>query len=307
MGDSGEYMERNGLAVQDKESSPQRSSLPEPSRTLKADVHDTQPGHMAETNWKPNYPEVIEPSQDLVAPKGPQTDFESKAATANESSLSQTPQQETVQPFEVLRTQSRIPENRIALDNVLAPVGQSNSAISKAEPARPQPIQRGGATSKAPRQNPAPASDAIIGVVKKALAGANITDIPDRATHQDSERNYLPNGKMSSRDSWPAGPNSAMTAKGTNGHIKPTDAPSPEEVDRDSEAQKKALEVLKVIRELGYIVQKDTTHSPKPHNLGSAASNRSENQVTCQTCKRFTGRPCELKYVLLICLLIFQC
>jgi hypothetical protein len=307
MGDSGEYMERNGLAVQDKESSPQRPSLPEPSRTMKADVHDTQPGHMAETNWKPIYPEVIEPSQDLVAPIGPQTDFESKVATANESSPPQTPQQETVQPLEVFRTQSSIPENRIALDNVLAPVGRSNSTISKAEPASSQPIQRGSATGKAPRQNPASASDAIIGVVKKALAGANITDVPDRATHQDSERNYLPNGKMSSRDSLPAGPNSATATKGTNGHIRATGAPSPEEVDRDSEARNKALEVLKVIRELGYIVQKDTTHAPKPHNLGSAASNRSEHQVTCQTCKRFTGRPCELKYVLSICLLVFQC
>jgi hypothetical protein len=302
MGNSGEYVERNGLTIQDKESTPQRPNLLEAPRTMKADIRDTQPSHLAETNWKPKslYPEVIESSQDFVAPKGPQPDFEAKVAPANESSESQTPQQETVQPLEVFRTQSGILENRIAVDNVLVPVGQKNSTISKVEPASSQAVPRGSTTGKAPRQSPVSASDAtILGVVKQALAGANITDgSPDRATHQDSERNHLPNGRLSSGDQWPAGPSSAMpTSNGANGRIKPTDVPSPEEAARDSEAQKKALEVLKVIRELGYIVQKDTTHTPKPHNLGSAASNRSEHQVTCQTCKRFTGRPCELKYV----------
>jgi hypothetical protein len=302
MGNSGEYVERNGPTIQDKESTPQRPNLPEAPRTMKADIRDAQPSHLAETNWKPKslYPEVIESSQDFVAPKGPQPEFEVKVAAANENSDSQTPQQETVQPLEVFRTQSGILENRIAVDNVLVPVGQRNSTISKVEPASSQAVPRGSNTGKAPRQNPVSASDAtILGVVKQALAGANITDVsPDRATHQESERNHLPNGRLSSRDQWPAGPTSAMpTSNGANGRIKPTDAPTPEEAARDSEAQKKALEVLKVIRELGYIVQKDTTHTPKPHNLGSAASNRSEHQVTCQTCKRFTGRPCELKYV----------
>jgi len=55
------------------------------------------------------------------------------------------------------------------------------------------------------------------------------------------------------------------------------------------------LAVLKVLRDLGYIVQKDPSHSPKIQNPGSIASNKSENQVTCQTCKKFKGRPCELK------------
>jgi hypothetical protein len=212
------------------------------------------------------------------------------------------PPQETVKPLEVFPTQSRIPVNRIVLDNILTQVGQSKSTSTKAEPASSQSGPKGSVTGKAPRQNPAASEATILGVVKQALAGAKITDVsPDRATHQDSERNHLPNGRMSSRDSWSAGPQSAMpTSIGTNGHIKTQDAPSPEEEARDSEAQKKALEVLKVIRELGYIVQKDNTHSAKPHNLGSAASNKSENQVTCKVCQRFTGRPCELKYVFLL-------
>jgi hypothetical protein len=268
---------------------------------MNGDKHHTQAGHKAEPNWTPLCPEIIEPSQEYAAPKGPQLNFESKVATTDEDSPSQTPPQETVQPLEVFGTQSRIPQTSISLDSVLAPAGQSKASVSKAEPASSQLFPRGGTTGKAPRQNPVSASDATIEVVKKALAGANITDVsPDRATHQDSERNYLPNGRVSSRDALSTGPNSAVTArKGSSRQVKSVDPPSPEEQARDSEAQKKALEVLKVIRELGYIVQKDTSHSPRPHNLGSAASSRSENLVTCQTCQRFTGRPCELKYVLL--------
>lgn len=301
MSGSGEFWERNGLAT-DQEL-PQRPTLPEPSRTMKAIIHETVPSHKPEPNWKPLYPEVIEPSQDLIVPKGPQSGHvESKVATTNDNSPSDIPQQETVQPLEVFRPQGRIHETRIALDNVLAPAGQIKSPVAKAEPASPQSVPRGNAPSKAPRQNQVSASDATLEVIKTALAGANIADAsPNRGMQQDSDRNHLPNGRVSSRDSWPLGPNSATGAsRGVNGHLKSRDAPSPEEEARDSEAQKKALEVLKVLRELGYTVQRDPSHSPKAHNVGSAASNRSENQVTCQTCKRFKGRPCELKYVLSI-------
>jgi hypothetical protein len=299
---SGEFWERNGLAM-DQELTSQRPTLPEPARTMKAIIHDTLPSHKPEPNWKPFYPEVIEPSQDLIAPKGPQSDHaDFKPATTNDDSPSEIPRKETVQPLEVLRRQGRMQETRIALENVLAPAGQIKSAIAKAEPARPQSVSRGGAPGKAPRQNQLSASAATLEVIKTALAGANIADVsPNRPMHQDSDRNHLPNGKMSSRDSWAVGPNSAMAAsKGVKDHLKSKDAPSTEEEARDSEAQKKALEVLKVLQELGYTVQRDPSYSPKAHNVGSAASNRSENQVICQTCKKFKGRPCELKYVLSI-------
>jgi len=291
----GEFWERNGLAM-DQEL-PQRPTLPEPSRTIKAIIHETIPNHKPEPNWKPLYPEVIEPSQDLVAPKGPQSVLvESKVAITNDNSPSGIPPQETVQPLEVLRPQGRIHETRIALDNVLAPAGQIKSSVAKAEPASPQSAPRGSAPGKAPRQNQVSASDATLQVIKTALAGANIADAPpNRGMQQDSDRNHLPNGRTSSRDSWSLGPNSATVASRGVNSLKSRDAPSPEEEARDSEAQKKALEVLKVLRELGYTVQRDPSHSPKAHNVGSAASNRSENQVTCQTCKRFKGRPCELK------------
>jgi hypothetical protein len=300
MRDSGEYTAKNGVAIQQKEHTEQPTGSLEQPRIMREDVHDTQSGQKAQTNWRSNYPEVNGPSREYVTPNAPQADFEPKVATSNENSPSQTPQPETVQPLEVLRTQSRIPENRISLDNVLAPVGQHKPVVSKAEPASSPSVQRGGALGKAPRQNLVSASDVIIGVVKKALAEANITDAPHRANHQDSERNYLPSGRMSSRESWPADPSSAASSsKGENASIKPMDTPTPDEEAQVSDTlNKEALAILKIIRQQGYILQKDTTHAPKAHNLGSAASNRSENKVTCQKCQSFTGRPCELKYVL---------
>ena len=81
-----------------------------------------------------------------------------------------------------------------------------------------------------------------------------------------------------------------MFSKGLNGQYQPESGPRAVRDDGSQEAP----EVVKVIRERGYIVQKDSTHSG-PANLGSAASNKSENQVTCQVCKKFKGRPCELK------------
>jgi hypothetical protein len=307
---SGEYTKKNGLTVQEKEVTQQPTGSLEQPRTMREDINDTQSGQKAQTGWRSNYPEVNGPSREYVAPNAPQADFEPKVVTSNEDSPPQTPQPETVQPLEVLRTQSRIPETRISLDKVLAPVGQNKPVISKAEPASTQPVQRGGATGKAPRQNPVSASDAIIGVVKKALAGANIIDAPHRANHQDSERNYLPNGRMSSRESLPADPSSAASSsRGGNGSTKPMDTPTPEEEAQNSEILKSelALEVFKIIQQQGYTLQKDTTHAPKAHNIGSAASNKSENKVTCQTCKSFTGRPCELKYVLSRSLPCCQC
>jgi hypothetical protein len=56
--------------------------------------------------------------------------------------------------------------------------------------------------------------------------------------------------------------------------------------------------VVRLLREHGFTIQKDPNHSPKIQNAGSVASNKSEHKVTCQTCKKFKGRPCELKYVL---------
>jgi hypothetical protein len=81
-----------------------------------------------------------------------------------------------------------------------------------------------------------------------------------------------------------------VVSKGADDRIQPGD----DDHARDSEAQKKAVEVLKVIRELGYIVKKDSNDSGSG-NLGSAGSYTPEEQVTCQVCKKFTGRRCELK------------
>jgi hypothetical protein len=284
----------------DPELSLQRPIL-EPPRPSKAVIQEgLARQRRPEPAWKlPLYPEVIEPSQDLIAPKASQLEMPDPKATIQEEkrlpseASQQDPVQDTVQPFDVFRPNGRIHEPRIALDVLLAPAGLNDSANQKPDGVIPHSASKTSPQGKTPKQNEVSAGDATLTeAIKTALAGAKISNLSDDRAHHDLERSSLPNGKVSPRGSWPGGLNAAMSStKGSHGHINPTAPPSEE----DAQAQKKALEVLKVIRDLGYIVQKDPSHSPKIQNPGSIASNKSENQVTCQICKKFKGRPCELK------------
>jgi hypothetical protein len=86
------------------------------------------------------------------------------------------------------------------------------------------------------------------------------------------------------------GPFSPEFAAINNSTLTPADkAPA----DLDSEAQIRAMEVLKEIRDLGYMAP------PERASSSMTKSTYDENQVVCQTCKRFKGRPAELKSVLL--------
>ena len=307
-GDRAEFLERTGLSTGQDVLSPQRPSLPDHSRAL-GPVAQMVPSKVMniEPNWKPMsiYPEVIEPTHELLAPKEPMLEEHSSEASTPDSNAptSTVRPQETVQPQDVFRPLVEI-RNPSSLGSILlAPVGVTESAIKNSNQATPQPAvhpSKVGAQGKATRLKDESASEATITeAIVTALAGA---EIPENrkicSLHQDLERGNPPNGHSSSGGSWPAGPNSAMSSTGKpNGHINHTSSPVVHE-DSKSLQQKKAREVLRTLHELGYIVQKDPSHSPKAQNPGSAASNKSDNIVTCPTCKRFTGRPCELKYVI---------
>lgn len=137
-------------------------------------------------------------------------------------------------------------------------------------------------------------------MIQKALAGANVSDAAtERTRNQDPERSSLPNGRISSRDAWSANTLPA-TSNATGQHLtKDADIQSGD-TSKDFDAKNKAVEVLNIIRKLGFTVSKDLTQAPKVQNPGSAASNKSENQVTCDICQKFRGRPCEMKYILLL-------
>lgn len=298
-----EFWERTGLPTGQDNLSLQKPPLPNPSRAM-GSVAQNLPSKdsNSEPNWKPIsiHTEVIESSHDLVAPNATMLEERSEATTpdSNVSSIAVRPQ-ETVQPQEVFQPIAGVRSNPPSLGKIdLAPVGASDSAIKNADQATPQPAMHPSKVSpqgKATRLKDESVSDATITeAIITALAGAERPDdSQNRSLHQDLERRNLPHEEPSSGNSWPAGPHRAMSSTG-NGHVKDTNSPAMQE-DSKSLREKKAREVLKTLHDLGYIVQKDPSHSPKPQNPGSAASNKSDNLVTCPTCKRFTGRPCELK------------
>lgn len=255
-----------------------------------------------EHHWKTPYPQVIEPSHDLISRSGSHLDTPGYKATTPDEKNCQAQRKDTVQPLEIF---PGVPEKKPVLDNILlapimAPAGHNASAITKVDRKSPQPASKAAAQGKAPRQNEVSASDAVLTeVIKIALAGPKIAETSTDASPRHAlERSNLPNGKTSPHHTDSVDPNPAMSGRrGAPGLINhPTSPPS--DVDStDADVEKKALEILKTIRDHYRILEKEPSHSPKPHNTGSVASNKSTNQVTCPTCKKFTGRPCELKYV----------
>ncbi len=291
IGDRAEFWEGASLTF---EVTPQRHPLPQVTRPFRPPVQDSLPRQRKETNWKLAYPEIIDRSQELMAPKRPQSQvFENKSPIPEEKFPQSEDPPATVQPLEVFPASAQIPETKITLHSpIRTPSHNIDPALKAPEQARSRVSPQG----KTARQNSA--TDATLTeVIQKALAGANISDPPTGRRNPESKRSSLPNEKISSRDAYAAVPNAAMSFRGAHGLNNSTDAPSVD-ASADLEAQKKAVEVLKIIRNLGFTVSKDPTQAPKVQNPGSAASNKSENQVTCQVCERFKGRPCELKYAI---------
>jgi hypothetical protein len=273
---------------------------------MELDQHQGQPrAQMVQpdwkkTNWKQNvHPNVRESSLGSSAAKLPPLLEEPvKTATpAQEDSLPDARQLETVKPLEVLQTPPESLPNPSALSNILAPVSLNSSASKETHESRATtPLahtlkitQQG----KAERQDVSAADNAkITEAIKAALGGAKFPgDADDRTLIKDLERSSLPLAKSPSGESWPHSVSSPPTSNGSN---KSADSPSVQEED-DDYLGKKATEVLKTLLNLGYTIQKDPNHSPKALNIGSAASNKSENLVVCQKCFKFRGRPCELK------------
>lgn len=264
-----------------------------------------------EPNWKPIsvYPQVIEPINELLAPKAPMLEEHNQVSTPDSNASASTIQpQETVQPQDVFRSLQGTVDTRnnpSSLGSILlAPVGANESAIKNTDRATPQPAvhtSKVSAQGKATKLKDESASDATITeAIITALAGAEDQENSKDCSlhHQDLEGRNMPHGQSSSGGLWATGPHPAKSStEKSNAHVHNNNSPAAQE-DAKLLQQKKAREVLKTLHELGYIVQKDPSHSPKPQNPGSAASNKSDNLVTCPTCKRFTGRPCELKYVL---------
>lgn len=141
----------------------------------------------------------------------------------------------------------------------------------------------------------ASALDAITEVFKAALVGGSAPVKNNGLTSHQNPEWTLFDRKASPQRMCKPGSNSLVTSTGVDVNIG--GSPALPESSIDLEAQSKAIEVLKILQNFGYMVQGDPSHSIKPLNSGSVASSKSENLVTCQLCGKFKGRPCELKYV----------
>lgn len=281
---SGEYIEKPGFDL-DQDLSPMRR--PE---TTAPYIKDSPPGPgNSPPVWKPMIRDVVEPSQNITTSREPPMDaFEFKASSPVERSpLPDGVQRVTVKPLEVF------PRGRFTLDSIhSAQAGSSdtNNNVSEHSKSNPQSDTHLGKAARQTQALVSAADAAITEVIKTALA----SKIP---TSDTSERMHTrgvisrEKSKLESHASWPSSSTKLIKSAHTIHSALSTDA--------ELLAEKKAVEVLNLLRDSGYTISisKDRASSKPLLNPGSAASNKSQNQETCQKCKRFRGRPCELKYV----------
>jgi hypothetical protein len=257
-----------------------------------------------ELDWKVArlYPDVLSPPEAPMAPMAPKVTqldkFEAKPVPPEErSAVPEACHPDTVQPLQVFQPPTEVPENKFTLESVLAPAS-TGSAVEITNRPSPNPAAQSKPQGKATRQTDVSAADAVVAeVIRTALSGAGSPDLAnDRVLTQDMKRNSLPNGKTTTGSSWSSSPNPAISSRGrTTSHINLVDSPSPEREIDEAHVRKATAQVLKNLQDRGYTIRRDRSASPRIQNPGSVASNKSENQVTCQKCRKFRGRPCELK------------
>ncbi|CAG8977457.1 hypothetical protein HYALB_00007790 [Hymenoscyphus albidus] len=270
-----------------------------------------------DTDWSGSCPEVDgSPPQDFTDPKRP--DLEISSSPPSRKSLPPpTPQEpsarpvphsdghssETVQPLDVFHTAQPPPKparSGFTLESVLAPAipndGPNKLPIFRSS-SNNNPVSKlvsEGKVAKHISETSASSDAALTKVIRTALDGS-IThhDQEPRFTNGNLDRNILPNGRPSPSGNGGSGSESSSVRSSDSSPSAVSDTDVTE-----SEELKKAEEILKTIRHLGYTLQKYPSRSPKIQNQGSAASNKSEKKVTCEVCKRFQGRPCELSSIM---------
>ena len=296
---SGEFWDQSSSQEQDCQRSSQADAHQDPHTSHRSELGNGP--QVPKSLWETTYPNMVEPSQELLDLKNSRLENPGIKVTSPDlkGPASGLQPQVTVQPQDVFQAPKDGRDRRVPLDHVLlSPIGTNSAASPKRSQLR-TPLGRAYQKStpppgKAARQNEVSAADATITqVIRTALAGThNLDPNQDRVEPQEMERNASSEQKHSPGRSWPSGTNPAKPSEGqSHGRSNATE--------EQPTLDQKAIEFLKTLQENGYIVLKDPSQSPKPQNLGSAASNKSERQTICQVCHKFKGRPCEVKYVLM--------
>lgn len=210
--------------------------------------------------------------------------------------LSSLPRMDMTQPLESFSDLPRF--KTIPLDSACSTlVGLSDLFEKSDSPIRPQSSST-AAAGKTHLQTDVSASDATVAdAIRSIFAGANVPDLSKSSTsHQVPGRNGVPKRRRSSGGVYATEPNPATSATGrADDHIDLGNPPT-----QKSEAAKTetVLEILKTLKDLGYVLQKEPTHSPKPQSPRSTATERPEKRFACSQCGVTVRRRSELKYVI---------
>jgi hypothetical protein len=203
----------------------------------------------------------------------------------------------TVQPLEVCLPQGRDSGNKFTVASVLSPQAPSEAAtrishIINAEPGSSPVIE-----SNTSKQAGILAADEAL---TKALKNVLSASIARESSNKETVRSILPNGRPAlSSSSDPKSRPAIVSNTHRTDVIKDEGSPPSDAEITVSDAQKVIEEIVKTIHNFGYTLHEDRKEDPNPVpiilNSGSLAGKKSDKQVTCVVCKKFRGRPCELK------------
>jgi hypothetical protein len=264
-----------------------------------SDANDPWKNKKFELNWKPLHPDTHEPYHDMTVPRV--VIFENQTGNLPDERppllLSDLSHTETIQPAATLKVQpsGTMHENKCSVNNFLiSQVGDCDILTPQMQNlSAPKP----SVENKVVNQTSVSAADAILEVIKSVSSGPSSPE--DSADRSDLERLRLPSEKVSPQHLLSASLSFAGTsARDSSSATGSGTSLLSEETSINSEAQSKINEALRILKECGYTLQKDPTPLPKAHNASLGTSSRSEGIVTCSMCKRFSGRPCELKYAI---------
>lgn len=298
---SAEFWEKPALEI-DQDNLFSHRSFQDPSR-VGGSISPDSPSNFRRpaSDWKRLYPDVLSSPETPLAPMAPTAPMAPKVPQSEKFEIKAAPPHERtnashsvlVQPLEVFPPPTGVAENKSTLESDLAPAGSTVPAIKMIDHPKESPTSQSNPQGKAPRQNGISAADATLSeVIRTALSEARNAGLAnDKTNSHDTKRNSLPNGRTKTGTLRPSDPN-ATTSRGRRAsYINILDSPSP----NSAVDEKTVAQVLKTIHEAGYILKRDRSLSPKIQNAGSVASNKSDKQVTCGQCRKFKGRPCELK------------
>jgi hypothetical protein len=235
-----------------------------------------------------------------MAPKSPGLDqFQEKLVPEEVPAPSSvSPCLTTVQPLEVFPPPVRDSGNKFTVASVLSPEAPSETATRISHIINADHSSSRLREGKAVKQAGVSAADeALTKAIKNVLSGS-VVRVP---SNQETPRNVLPNGRPSPSNSSNSKSRLAMSSNGleTDSVKAGGSPPSNAEIDASDAQGKAAEEIVKTVRDFGYTLKEDLKEDPdlfpKILNLGSVAGNKSDKQVTCAVCKKFRGRPCELK------------